>query len=476
MLTPNEEQNSVLKTRIAQINESNLSKEDKDKKIYIERLVESNRQDFKTLNESEKSSMRVLLENVANETKRINESTDSADVAQFTPILLPLVRRVMPQLISNHLLGTQPLTMPTGYIYALINTYTGDNASNKLTPTGKGVIVKCSKAPNDITVGETVCTDAKVIHKEGLFLLLQKGSTTIEVGTAIKSDVTVAEIFSNEAAFMHILQNYTGPYTTAAGEKLGNDMREIGFTVTKKSIEAQTRALKGQWTVEMYQDLQAQHGLYADNEIMNLMSYEIQAEIDREIVNFVNANATQCSDTVFNGTTLKDYDFGRWEIERYRAQAVRIAKESTIIGLETKRGAGNTLLVSPKVCTMLEQIGTFRAAPVANGSSVVQPISGGIAGVFDGKYKVVVDQYATSDYCTVLYKGSNNNDAIGFFAPYVPLSFTKVMDQTSGQPGVIAKTRYGLTTIPGVSDPLSNDRAKTYARSFAVDFENTILA
>ena len=476
MLNLNEERNEVLKSRIAQINESDLSREDKEKKIYIEKLVESNRQDFKLLCDHEKNVMRTLLENVTKESEKLNESTNSADVAQFTPILLPLVRRVMPQLISNHLLGTQPLTMPTGYIYALVNTYTGDNASNKLTPTGNGIIVKCSAAPEDIQLGETVCTDAKVLHKEGLFLLLQKGSTSIEVGTTIKSSITVAEVFSNEAAFMHILHNYTGPYNTAAGEKLGNDMREVGFTVTKKSIEAQTRALKGQWTVEMFQDLQAQHGLYADNEIMNLMSYEIQAELDREIVNFVNANATQCGDTQFKGTSIKDYDLGRWEIERYRAQAIRIAKESTIIGLETKRGAGNTLLVSPKVCTMLEQTGTFKIAPVSGGASVTQPISGGVAGIFDGKYKVVVDQYATSDYCTVLYKGANNNDALGFFAPYVPLSFTKVMDQTSGQPGVIAKTRYGLTTIPGVSDPLSNDRAKTYARSFAVNFQNTILA
>lgn len=469
-------ENLDLAQRIKMINESSLTEDEKSKQIYVEQLVESTRDGFKKLSEQEKSAMRTLLSNTIKESKDLTESTASSDVAQFTPILLPLVRRVMPNLIANHLVGVQPLTMPTGYMYALVNTYTGDNADKKISPTGDGRIIKCSEEPTDINPGDTVCTDAKVIYKEGLFLLVQKGSTPIEVGTVVNGSITVTELYSNEAAFLHILHNYTGPYTTSAGEKLGNDMKEVGFTVTKKSIEAKTRALKGQWTVEMYQDLQAQHGLYADNEIMNLMSYEIQAEIDREIVNFVNANATQCPDTVFNGTSIKDYDYGRWEIERYRAQAVRIAKESTIIGLETKRGAGNVLLVSPKVCTMLEQIGTFKPATVSGPSNIVQPISGGVAGVFDGKYKVVVDQYATSDYCTVLYKGANNNDALGFFAPYVPLSFTKVMDQTSGQPGVIAKTRYGITTIPGVIDPSSNDRAKTYARSFGINFQNTILA
>lgn len=443
----------------------------------IRDLIES--AEFAPLNESEKNVMRTLLENTAEDARsafNLSEGTVTGDIATFTPILLPLVRRTVPTLIANQLLGVQPMTMSTGYLYALVNTYSGDDSTLKIDPNHKAVIIKCDKEPTDLAPGGTFNTDWKCIHKEGLLVLALKGETEFKVGDENKGKVgTTAKavaVYSNEAAFANILQNYTGPYTTAAGEKLAKDMKEVGFTVTKKAIEAKTRALKGKWTVEMYQDLQAQHGLYADNELINLMSYEIQAEIDREIVNFVNANATQLPDTKFTQTNAQ-IPTGRWEIERYRAEVVRLAKEAAIVGIETKRANANILLCSPKVCTMLEQVGGFRNAPVQSG--VTQPI-GGVAGTFDNKFKVIVDQYAQNDYATVLYKGASSNDAMGFFAPYVPVSFTKVTDQDSGQPGVICKTRYALTTIPGVTDPNSNDRAKSYARSWGIDFTNTVLA
>lgn len=426
------------------------------------------------LNEMQAINMDLLLRNADKESKQlISEGTLSGDVAQFTPILMPLVRRVYPTLIANEILGVQPMTMPTGYIYALINQYVGDGDTNRINPNAKGVIVK-TDTETDANVGDTVNTDAKVIYKEGLYVLCQKGDTPFTVDTSKIGSATVKEVYTNEASFMRILKNYTGPYTTAAAEQLGKDMREMGFTITKKSVEAKSRALKSQYTVEMYQDLKAQHGLLADEELMNLMAYEIQAEIDRDCLNLVNSNAEVLPDTQFLGNKIADYQSGRWEIERYRAQSIRIAKEAAMIGIQTKRGQGNILIVSPKVCTMLEQIGTFKPATV--GSAPVQPISGGVAGTFDNRYKVVVDQYALDDYITVLYKGADSRDAMGFFAPYVPLSFTKVTHQDSGQPAVIAKVRYALDTIPGVESPLSNDRAMTYAKTFGVDFSNTVLA
>ena len=442
-------------------------------------LLDDNTQ-YGALSESERRVMSKLLENTAQEASNsfaynVNEDTAASDIATFTPILLPLVRRTVPNLIANQLLGVQPMLMPTGYLYALVNTYSGDDSSLRIDPNNKAVILKLDKEPTGLTVGNTFNTDWKCIHKEGLYVLALKGNTPLNVNdTEVDSSVTAkaVAIYSNEAAFGNILQNYTGPYTTAAGEKLGKDMKEVGFTVTKKAIEAKTRALKGKWTVEMYQDLQAQHGLYADAELTNLMSYEIQAEIDREVVNFINANATQLPDTKFTQTNAQ-IPTGRWELERYRAEVVRMSKEAAMVGIETKRSNANILLCSPKVCTMLEQVGGFKLAPSA--TNVGQPI-GGVAGLFDNKYTVVVDQYASSDYATMLYKGTSANDAMGFYAPYVPISFTKVTDQDSGQPGVICKTRYALTTTPGVTDPNSNDRAKTYARSWGIDFTNTILA
>lgn len=437
----------------------------------IQALLESSK--YTPLSASDSAAMKLMLENTEKEHARlVAEGTLSGDVAQFTPILMPMVRRVYPNLIANELLGVQPMAMPTGFIYALTNEYVG-TGNNHANPNAAAKLYK-AVAAHGLVEGDTVemgAADGKVLYVEGLFALVATGTTALAIGGTLGTS-TVAAVYTNEAAFGKILKGYTGTYTTAAAEQLAKDMREVGFSISKKSVEAKSRALKGQYTVEMYQDLKSQHGLLADEEIMSLMSYEMQAEIDREVVDFVNANATQLADTAFTASATDGT--GRWEIEKYRVQAIRISKEAAQIGLDTKRGQGNILLVSPKVATMLEQVGTYTVAPQA--SNVTQPVSGGVAGTFDGRFKVIVDQYATSDYCTVLYKGADRRDAMGFFAPYVPMSFTKVTNADSGQPAVIAKTRYALDTIPGVSSATSTDRAQTYARSFGVDFTNSVLA
>lgn len=463
----------------------------------VERLVESAK--YTPLNNRQKVMMTKLLENAQKDLqKSINEGTLTADIAQFTPILLPLVRRVFPNLIANHLLGVQEMTMPTGYIYALTNQYLGNGVhkvGDRTTPAGviyefdtniDDAITAGSITSSDVEAGATL-GDGRVIYVEGNKILASFATTKLAVGTTIGGNpsatpnpippITVTGVYTNEAAFGKILKNFTGPYTTSDAEVLGDKMNEIGFSIARKSIEVKSRKLKGRYTLEMEQDLNSQHQLNAVDELMNLMGYETQAEMDREVVDFVNGNATQLPDTNFgipaSSASIIIPD-GRWEIERYRAQVIRISKESQLIGIDTKRGVGNVLLVSPLVATMLEQVGTFTGAPVR--SDVVSPVSGGYAGVFDNKYTVVVDQYAEHDYCTVLYKGIDNRDAMGFFAPYVPLQFIKTTNYESGQPAIIAQTRYALETIPGVETPESNDRAKLYARSFGIDFTNTILS
>lgn len=427
----------------------------------IQALLESEK--YTSLSASDSAAMKLMLENTEKELNQmVSEGTVSGDIAQFTPILMPMVRRVYPNLIANELLGVQPMAMPTGFIYALTNEFRGDHDQQDALHAAGNTKLKIVKAEaGHANIAEV--TDV-ALYTEGDLHLVPVATTSVAI---------LAE-YTNEAAFKHVFKNYTGTYATAAAERLGRDMKEVGFSISKKSVEARSRALKGQYTVEMYQDLKAQHGLLADEEIMSLMSYEMQAEIDREIVDFVNDNATQLSNTLIDFGSAEAKDSGRWEIERYRAQVIRLAKESGQIGLDTKRGQGNVIIVSPKVVTMFEQVGTFKTAEQANGTK--QPVSGGVAGTFDGRYKVIVDQYATDDYCTVLYKGADRRDAMGFFAPYVPMSFTKVTHADSGQPAVIAKTRYALDTIPGVSAPTSNDRAATYARSFGIDFTSTVLA
>ena len=429
---------------------------------------------YAPLTSSDKNMMALMLENTEKEyDKLMSEGSTSGDIAQFTPILMPLVRRVMPTLIANELLGVQPMTMPTGFMYSLLNRYTGDNGvAGSVSPSAKGVIIATNSLleVGTVVTGDTSAASGTVIYSEvnekgklALVALSTAGSFGLE--GLNDGDFTVSAVYTNEAAFRTILKSYTGPVATAVGEMLGKDMKEVGFTIGRKSIEAKTRKLKGQYTLEMYQDLKAQHGLLADEELMSLIGYELQAEIDREVVGFVNSNATQVSNA-FGFTASATDGSGRWAIEKFRTQAIKIATEARQIGLDIKRGQGNVLLVSPKVATMLEQIGSFQPAPMASGVNV--PVSGGVAGTFDGKYKVIVDQYAVSDYATVLYKGADRRDGMGVFAPYVPLSFQKVTHQDSGQPAIIASTRYGLETTPL--------DAQLYARSFGVDFTNTVLA
>lgn len=426
----------------------------------IKSLIESKRDIYPSLTESGKREMELLLRNTYKEMQALSEGQNvSSDVAQFTPIMMPLVRRLYPTLIANELLGVQPMTMPTGYIYALVNRYTGDGDTKTITPANKGMILVVegtAPAVGDTLTGSTSGATGEVVYvEEDKVLVKLTNDAVFEVEDNIKA------VYTNEANFHKILKNYTGPYVTADGEKLAKDMAEVGFSIERKNVEAQTRKLKGRYTLEMYEDLKAQHGLMADEEIMSLMKSEIQQELDREVVDFINNNAT----VVANAFAPAAAD-GRWEIEKYRAEVIKIANEARNIGILTKRGSGNVLLVSPRVATMLEQVGSFIVAKQP--SDVTQPISGGVAGIFDGRYKVVVDQYAKDDYITVLYKGVDRRDAIGFFSPYVPLSFQSVMDPNSGQPGIIARLRYALSTTP--LEP------ENYARTFGVSFSNTALA
>lgn len=431
---------------------------------------------FAPLNESDAVIMNTLLKNTAlaaeGQLQGLVESSTSADIAQFTPILMPVVRRAYPALIANHLLGIQPMTMPTGFVYALVNRYTGDSQEDSnVTPVNKAQIVvfdqEVTKSKSPVT-GGTSNAEGVIIHLEAdkkTALIKLTGDTKFQTGETASGGATgnIVKVYSNEANFLKILKTYTGPYNTAAGEKLAKDMATVGFGIERKEVVAGTRKLKAEYTLEMYDDLKAQHGLLVDEELTALISAELQNEVDREVVDFVNDTATVVADAIAPGGAGKD--FGRWELERYRANAIKIDIEARNIGVETKRGSGNVLLVSPKVATMLQQIGDFK---LANGSSSINHnIFTGNVGTFDNRYQVVVDQYAASDYITVLYKGTSRQDSLGFFCPYVPLSFQKVIQPDSGQPAIISRLRYGM-----VRNPLAPE---TYARTFALDFTGTAL-
>jgi hypothetical protein len=439
---------------------------------------------FAPLNESEAAVMSTLLSNTglaaAGQLPGLTEASLSGDVAQFTPILMPVVRRAYPALIANHILGVQPMTMPTGYVYALVNRYTGDSATKSISPVNKGQIIVLDTeevVDGQVITGGTSGAKGTVIHvddanpdnsNKGTTALIQIDQPTGKLfvtGEDVGGTAKIVKVYSNEANFMKILKTYTGPKSTAVGEQLAKDMATVGFGIERQSVEAKTRKLKAEYTLEMYDDLKAQHGMLVDEELTALISAELQNELDREIVGFVNDTATVVADALAPGKAPGN-TFGRWELEKFRANAVKIDVEARNIGIETKRGSGNVLLVSPKVATMLQQVGDFK---LANGSSTINHnLFTGNVGTFDGRYTVVVDQYSESDYITVLYKGGSRQDAIGFFCPYIPLQFQRVIQPDSGQPAILSRIRYGL-----VKNPLAPE---TYARTFGVDFTGTVLA
>lgn len=420
--------------------------------------------------EADKVNLAQLFENHEKEMK-LSESIMSADVALFTPILVPLVRRVYPALVANDLVGIQSLNMPTGYLYAMTNRYVG-NSINSVKPAANGQIVTVVDA-SSFVVGGNITSDAgaagKVVYIEGKNILVNLvGTTLFQDGDSIDNAspyaaeaTTVSVTYSNQSMFKKILPGYSGPYATSAGEALGNDMMEVGFDIERTMAEAKTRKLKAKYTIELFQDLKAMHGLDGEKELMDLMAMELKLGIDREVVAKIAETATVTADANINSYQ------GRWEIEKYRSLAIRLSNESRIIGQETRKGGGNTMLVSGKVATALEQLGGFILSPVKNGlDSVMAGITPSV-GTFDGRYKVVVDNFATSDYATVMYKGATNKDAGLFFAPYQMANVVKTVDPTSGQPAVIIASRYDI-----VKNPMNPE---TYIRTMGVNFSGTVL-
>ena len=489
-------------------------------------LLESTK--YQALEEGQKNTLAAVMESTARETERmINEGTIASDVAQFTPFLMPMLRRIYPALIANELLGIQPLSGPTGFIYALTNRYLG-SAANGIN--GKPGVNGGGTGPHDYNltnaatqilllnkkkdIGDTVtdgtntgtivyaetsafASDASVVgvNSHG-GLIDNKPTDTIPnsagggiIGNATAKFAVLVELASNaqklvvagadiiaaysgNAAFDKILPNFSGSYQTANGETrgiVGNEMNEVGIAVERVQVEARTRKLRAEYTIEMYQDLKAMHGVLADQELMNLMGYEIKAETDREVVDFVNSKAALESDFFLNGgygttPTGTEFNAGRWEIERYRSLGIKISDMSREIGRRNKRGAANKLLVSPKVLTVLEALGGFAAAPIDTtvNTNSLNPV----AGRFDNKFNVIVDNYAQDEYVTALFKGSNQ-DSLGVYAPYTPVQIQKVTHVSSGQPALIAMSRYGIAENPW--------GGFNYATTMGINFDSTVL-
>ncbi len=373
-----------------------------------------------------------------------------ANVAGFNPVLISLVRRAMPNLIAYDIAGVQPMTGPTGLIFAMKSKYTGQTGTEALFDEA-----------NTAFSGADVTQEA---GPSGLESAADDGDGSLATGE------TAGEIVSD----------YAGGLSTADSEALGTggsggSFGEMAFSIEKATVTAKSRALKAEYTMELAQDLKAIHGLDAEGELATILSSEILAEINREVVRTVNRTAKlgalQASAAVkgiFNMDTDSD---GRWLAEKAKGLIVQIEREANVIAKETRRGKGNYVICSSDVGSVLAASGMLDYSPALATQLNVDDTGNTFAGVLNGKFKVYVDPYATGDYVCVGYRGTTPYDAGVFYCPYVPLTMVKAIGEEDFQPRIGFKTRYGMVANPFVATDgtVGADRANPYFRIFRVD-------
>ena len=379
-----------------------------------------------------------------------------ASIANWDPILISLVRRAMPNLIAYDIAGVQPMTGPTGLIFAMRSRYA----------TQAGTEALFDEADTDFSgrnaAGSSVDGYSSTAHAGTNPSVLNDSSPgTYTAGTAM---------------------------TTAAAEALGdasgNAFAEMAFSIEKSTVTAKSRALKAEYTMELAQDLKAIHGLDAETELANILSSEILAEINREVVRTIYINSEKGAGV--NTTTAGIFDLdtdsnGRWSVERFKGLMFQVEREANVIAQRTRRGRGNIIICSSDVASALQMAGVLDYAPALNNNLSVDDTGNTFAGVLNGKYKVYIDPYsannAAKQYFVVGYKGTSPYDAGIFYCPYVPLQMVRAVGQDTFQPKIGFKTRYGLQANPfaeaGVSDNATingagNKNANRYYRRVQV--------
>jgi hypothetical protein len=379
----------------------------------------------------------------------------SGAVKTWDPVLISLVRRAMPNIVAYDIAGVQPMTMPTGLIFAMRSQY--QNAAGANT------------------------AEALFNKPDGTFA----GPVTTAQGEALTGNGTNGSYVDPNTG------NTVNIGRTAAAGGFG----QMGFTVDKTTVTAQTRALKAEYTMELAQDLKSVHGLDAEAELANILSVEILAEINREVLDLVNAKAVVggVRNTTFGGSTSlagagnpsisigaatgafdihEDAD-GRWAVEKFKSLIYQIEIEANAVAKATRRGKGNIVICSSNVASALAAAGVLDYAPALSTNLNVDDTGNVFAGIINGRLKVFVDPFASEDYITVGYRGSNAYDAGVFYCPYVPLTMVRAVDPNTFQPKIGFKTRYGLVANPFAGDPTSDNGkgangANPYFRRFVV--------
>ena len=400
----------------------------------------------------------VILEN---QEKALNEdrvnlgeaaplnATGSA-ISNWDPILISLVRRAMPNLVAYDICGVQPMTGPTGLIFAMKARYNDYMTQSAILSKTEAMGV------NEVDT-EFSSTASPESGKAGVNVQI---SDPFDTSSPSYEDTTGTGMTTAQAE--------------ALGDATANGFASMAFSIEKATVTAKSRALKAEYTLELAQDLKAIHGLDAESELANILSSEILAEINREVVRTVNSQAKLgAADTASAGTFNLDVDAnGRWSVEKFKGLLFQIERESNKIAKETRRGKGNFIICSSDVASALSMAGVLDYAPALSTNLNVDDTGNTFAGLLNGRVKVYIAPYAGVDYLTVGYRGSNPYDAGLFYCPYVPLQMVRAVGENTFQPKIGFKTRYGMVTNPFVgatpADGLATAGTNQYYRKFAV--------
>ena len=389
-------------------------------------------------------------------------SNNAANVSNWNPVLIALVRRAMPNLMAYDICGVQPMTGPTGLIFAMKSQYNTTKAGAVLNGAAKTEALF-----NEALVGyagDSINTGNGSGGPSGLTDV----SDTDGGGSIVDSGATYIPVIGDA---------YTTAEAEALGDGSGEAFAEMGFTIEKATVTAKSRALKAEYTLELAQDLKAIHGLDAETELANILSTEILAEINREVIRTLNQQAKiGCRQANINTKGLfsltNDAD-GRWSVERFKGLIVQLEREANVIAKETRRGKGNFIICSSDVASILSASGMLDYSPAMATNLQVDDTGNTFAGTLNGRMRVYIDPYATADYVNVGYKGTNPYDAGLFYCPYVPLTMVRAVGENSFQPKIGFKTRYGMVSNPFVgsapADGLATARTNQYYRIFRVD-------
>ena len=365
--------------------------------------------------------------------------TATGPVAGFDPVLISLIRRSMPQLIAYDIAGVQPMTGPTGLIFAMRTNY-----GSERDPAAAGYDEAFFNEPNAGFSG-------------GAGTSYDPGASSSANNDA--EGTNPALLNDSPAGTYEQTADATG-MTTATVEGLDDSaantaFREMGFSIEKVTVTARARALKAEYSLELAQDLKAIHGLDAEQELSNILSTEILAEINREVVRTVYTNAVAGAQNNTANAGIFDLDVdsnGRWSVEKFKGLLFQIERDANAIAQRTRRGKGNVIMCSADVASALSMAGVLDYTPALNANLNVDDTGNTFAGVLLGKYRVYIDPYAANvaaqQYYVVGYKGTSPYDAGLFYCPYVPLQMVRAVGENTFQPKIGFKTRYGLVANP----------------------------